>query len=85
MLTTTVTQKGQVTIPVAIRNLLGIKPNQKVSFSVNRNNEVRIKSVITTDEAFGMFKDKIQNKFVSKEEMKKAIAEGVISKFEKKK
>lgn len=30
----TVTQKGQITIPLAMRNLLGIKPYSKVSISV---------------------------------------------------
>ncbi|MBI5300754.1 MAG: AbrB/MazE/SpoVT family DNA-binding domain-containing protein [Chloroflexi bacterium] len=31
---TTVTQKGQVTIPLAIRQLLGIKPSDRVTFRV---------------------------------------------------
>lgn len=31
----TVTQKGQVTIPVEMRNILGIKPYSKVSVSVH--------------------------------------------------
>lgn len=31
--TTTVTQKGQVTIPIEIRNYLGIKPREKIVFS----------------------------------------------------
>lgn len=30
--TATVTQKGQVTIPVDIRKMLGVKPYQKVAF-----------------------------------------------------
>lgn len=34
ILTTTVTQKGQVTIPVEIRNALGIKPYSKVKVSL---------------------------------------------------
>jgi AbrB family looped-hinge helix DNA binding protein len=34
ILTTTVTQKGQVTIPVEIRNFLGIKPYSRVKISV---------------------------------------------------
>ncbi len=31
-MTTTVTTKGQVTIPKAVRDLLGIKPGSKVDF-----------------------------------------------------
>lgn len=43
--TTTVTQKGQATIPIAIREKLGIKPNSKVSFEINDRNETVIKPV----------------------------------------
>lgn len=43
--TTTVTQKGQATIPVFIRRKLGIKPNSKVSFEINDRNETVIKPV----------------------------------------
>lgn len=32
----TVTQKGQVTIPVDIRNLLGIKPYSKIAFTTSK-------------------------------------------------
>lgn len=31
--TTTLTQKGQVTIPIEIRKILGIQPRQKVTFT----------------------------------------------------
>ena len=41
MYTTTLTQKGQVTIPQVIRNYLGLKPYQKVSF-VKKNDLVYI-------------------------------------------
>ncbi len=42
--TTTITQKGQVTIPSAIRNALGIKPKDKVTFELV-NGEVRLRPV----------------------------------------
>jgi len=32
----TITQKGQVTIPVDFRNMLGIKPYSKVAISVSK-------------------------------------------------
>ncbi len=39
---TTVTQKGQVTIPLAVRAKLGLKPKDKVVFDV-RGDAVRIR------------------------------------------
>jgi antitoxin PrlF len=38
--TTTVTTKGQVTIPVEIRQLLGIKPKDRVRFDINGDGSV---------------------------------------------
>jgi AbrB family looped-hinge helix DNA binding protein len=40
----TVSLKGQVTIPVEIRRLLGVEPGDKVSFSV-RNGKVELRAV----------------------------------------
>lgn len=39
-----VSPKGQVTIPIAIRNRLGIKPKDKVMFSMDAEN-VKIKPI----------------------------------------
>ena len=39
--TTTVTERGQVTLPASIRQLLGIKPREKVTFEVE-GNDVRL-------------------------------------------
>ena len=33
-ITTTVTQRGQVTIPAEVRKLLGVKPRDKVTFTI---------------------------------------------------
>jgi len=43
--TTSVTQKGQATIPAPIRKKLGIKPKGKISFEINERNEATIKPV----------------------------------------
>ncbi|OGD85343.1 hypothetical protein A2164_04605 [Candidatus Curtissbacteria bacterium RBG_13_35_7] len=45
MHTTTVTQKGQVTIPISIRKALRVKPGQKVSFE-KKKEQIIIKSAI---------------------------------------
>jgi len=44
VITTTVTQKGQVTLPKKMRDKLGIFPNSKVTVSVS-NESIKIKSV----------------------------------------
>lgn len=44
-LVSTVTQKGQATIPIFIREKLGIKPRSKISFEMNGEGEVLIKPV----------------------------------------
>ena len=49
----TVTSKGQVTIPVAVRALLGIEPRDKVVFRVV-DGKVEMESLqLTLDEAYG--------------------------------
>ncbi|MEK7521234.1 MAG: AbrB/MazE/SpoVT family DNA-binding domain-containing protein [Patescibacteria group bacterium] len=40
---TTITQKGQVTIPVEIRRLLRLRSGDKVKFVVTRKKEVKVK------------------------------------------
>ncbi len=43
----TVTRKGQVTIPQEVREKLGIKYGEKVEFATNDNGEVVLKAVKT--------------------------------------
>jgi len=38
-MTATVTAKGQITIPKAVRDLLGIEPGSKIDFRRNRDGE----------------------------------------------
>lgn len=56
----TVTQKGQATIPAPIRKRLGIKPNGKVSFEINNKNELVIKPVKDFLELRGSLKTHIK-------------------------
>lgn len=79
--TTSVTQKGQTTIPVPIRKRLGINPRTKIVFELKSNNEASIKPVtdflslkgsIKTDKPFDLrawekaIKDDILKKYVKK-------------------
>jgi len=76
----TITQKGQIVIPLSIRNLLDLKPKTRVYISV-QDNAVILKPVLSIDEAFGMIKSK---KTFSKKTYKKIIRDAVIEKFKRK-
>jgi AbrB family looped-hinge helix DNA binding protein len=43
-ITTTITQRGQVTIPAEVRRMLGVKPRDKVAFTIE-DGEVRLAPV----------------------------------------
>jgi AbrB family looped-hinge helix DNA binding protein len=49
----TVTQKGQVTIPLAIRELLGVKPYDRVTFRVSEGRVELLPANLTLESAFG--------------------------------
>lgn len=58
---TSVTSKGQVTIPLKLRKQLGIRAGSKVTFQwVNDHLEIRVKSTPTEvpSSGFGMLKSK---------------------------
>ncbi len=48
-LVTTMTERGQVTVPAEVRRLLGLRPRDKVAFTIE-DGEVRIKPVEFTVE-----------------------------------
>jgi AbrB family looped-hinge helix DNA binding protein len=50
---TTITQRGQVTIPAEVRRLLGARPRDKIAFQID-GDEVRLAPVtFTLEAAFG--------------------------------
>lgn len=72
--TSSISSKGQVTIPVELRNLLELKPGDSVEF-FHEDGRVflrRKRSDIT--DSFGMF---APNKSVSLSDMEDAIAKGI--------
>ena len=55
-ITTTVTQRGQVTIPAEVRRVLGVKHRDKVTFTI-KNGEVRLApAAFSLESAFGSVK-----------------------------
>ena len=53
MLTSTVTTKGQVTIPAKIRKMAGIKPSDKVIFKTTKDRVV-IEKIPSLESIFGI-------------------------------
>ena len=74
MISSRITSKGQITIPVEVRKKLGLKPGTRVWFIENENGEYTLK--IKTGSIMnlrGMFKR--TGKPVTIEEMNEAIAQ----------
>ncbi len=55
-ITATITQRGQVTIPVKVRHALGVKPRDKVAFVIE-DGQVRVTALpFTLESAYGSVK-----------------------------
>jgi antitoxin PrlF len=79
MAESTVTAKGQTTIPKAIRDHLGLKPGAKVKFFVGHDGRVFMLPVRPISELRGIAK--YDGPPVSIEEMDEAIAAAVAERF----
>jgi len=75
MYTTTVTQKGQVTIPIEIRKYLGIKLREKVNFT-------RINDQVTISPAKGFLK--LKGSVKSSRKYSDAVADKAVLTYVKK-
>lgn len=54
---TSVNPKGQVTIPVSIRKILGIKPGNRIHFNIDKvSKKLTLERVMDIDELMGYFK-----------------------------
>ena len=78
--TTTVTQKGQATIPAHIRAKLGIKPNTKVVFEL-KETEATIRPVADFFAMKGSIKS---DKPFDIKAMEKAVEKAILNKYGKK-
>ena len=81
MLFSTITSKGQTTIPNEIRKLLHLKSGDKIGFAIDSNGGVRIRAKNRPVSALkGMIKSSF-DKPLSKQDIKDAVASGIKEKF----
>lgn len=73
MLSSTITTKGQVTIPAPLRTQLNLHPGDKIDFSANQGSITIKKHRDDVTAAFGMFS--VSHK-VTLSEIEQAIADG---------
>ena len=76
--TTSVTQKGQATIPAPIRKRLGIKPNTKIVFEIKNGNEASFRPVSDFLALKGSVKS---NKPFNIDAMEKAVKDAIVNKY----
>ena len=84
--TSSVTTKGQVTIPVEIRRLLDISPHDKVAFIVEDEQQVRIAPAISVvARTAGMLKSDLPRLSLAEEKAaaEEAIAEDVMERMQR--
>ena len=72
MLTSTLTVKGQVTIPASVRRALGLRQGDRVGFIVEEDRVVLLPVVMDMDAAFGLVQP---GRSASLEEMETALHE----------
>ena len=53
---TTLTQRGQVTVPAEVRRLLGLKPRDKVRFAIDKDKVRLTPATFTLESTFGSVK-----------------------------
>ena len=80
----TLTSKNQTTLPKAIALLLGVRPQDTLSFEVTDEGKVLLSAKSATfKEIADSFPKKKPLKPVAIEDMRKAVAEGVAKRFKK--
>jgi antitoxin PrlF len=80
MLISTLTSKGQTTLPREVREALGLKPGDKLAYRVE-GETVRLTRPRSLIELAGCLADAYQGPPVSVEEMDEAVAEAAAERF----
>jgi antitoxin PrlF len=71
MPTATMTSKGQITIPKAVRDALGLEPGDRVAFRLIENAAVVEPETVDLKELFGLLKSDVRG--VGVDEMEAAV------------
>ena len=81
----TLTSKGQTTIPREIRKLLGLKENDRILYEVEGGNVV-IKPAPAVHELYAIFKPRIRGKGPppTKAQMRAAVERDIVRRWKKK-
>lgn len=53
---TNITQKGQITLPKEIREILGLQPKSRVSIAVTKEGQLKVKKVVSLLDLAGSIK-----------------------------
>ena len=77
---TAITTKGQITLPKAIRDKLGVKPGDRVTFREQADGKIVVEAA-TVDllSLCGVIKPKVRG--VTVEDMNEAIGQAVVDRF----
>jgi len=81
----TLTSKGQTTIPLKIRKLLGLKENDRILYEVE-DGKVAIKPAPSVQELYAIFKPRIRRKGSppTKAQMRAAVERDIARRWKKK-
>lgn len=78
METSTLTQKGQATIPKKIRDYLGVHPQERIAFYIKNDAVVIERAGSFTDELAGAFKEHAVKPIPSKKELRELMKSAAV-------
>lgn len=80
--TTAITTKGQITLPKAIRDKLGVKPGDRVTFREQADGRIVVEAAtIDLLSLCGVIKPKVQG--VTVEDMNEAIGQAIVGRYKR--
>lgn len=83
-ITTTITQRGQVTLPAEVQRLLGVKPRDRVSFAIEEDQVRLVPARYTLESVAGSVEPPTATEDLDSmiQEAKEERAEGLVAKLQ---